>query len=368
MNQGRLGTSRARLLLHRAIVAVARTLISLVPERSDARSLGESKVLIQAGRHGWELIEYQEILQSAIEYFGESQVTTNVVETGPRHVRRMRVAIQSARPEFVFLDPRSRDVPPIRRVFEAFATAIVLRRYGATPLVWLTDAAVRLWRLESEVISAERGAVFVFLHPTRDDIRFAHNRVFGPTPFPISEARILFLQTLRTECDVARAPRPQALFIGSLYEPRTTIVQNTQLALRGMGHDLILKTRAAGGTRMPNDNYWRLLASYAVVMTTGVQTWKRGMDRTAAEQLTFRYFEATAARCALVAKQPTGSEAFLQPERDYLAIDNYEQAAEAVAQLLENHDLSTRISASGFVATKLLATERAFWRQACRTQ
>lgn len=361
MSPKRVGTSKARLMLHRGIVLVARTLLHLVPTRSILEGPRGSKILMQAGERGWELIEYEELRQSAVEYFGEAQVITSVVTPGPGHIRRMRLEIQSANPQFVFLDPRSRDVSVVRRIVESLITAMLLKRYDVTPIVWLTDAAVRAWRMQSEILSAEQGAIYVFLHPIEDDIAFAHSRVYGPTPFPISEARIESLEQAYNNSCGRQDFRSQALFIGSMYEPRATILRQTQAALLEIGHDLVLRTRESTAPRMPNEDYWRNLTFYAVVFTTGAQTWTRGMDRTSAEQLTFRYFEATAARCALVARTPTGSEGLLQPGREYLAIERYEDAAAAIAGLLEDPNLLNAMAMRGFSATKRLAVDRAFW-------
>ncbi len=326
------------------------------------RSTNRARICIEAGRKGWDLIEYQEIGQSATEFFGVDGVVRHTVSDRKRYLQEARSIIRATSPELYWVDPRSGAQEPLRAVFQSVALAVVLAWYGVTPIAWLADAPNRVWRLQAEVVTARRGVSLCFMHPKTGGIRFAHGRFHGPCLFPLSMAT---LHRLRADRGAKRVGLdPVVSFIGSLYEPRQSRLESLRDDLVKQGVRLKLIAPELTGRRLTNDEYWAAMLESDILVTTAEHATSEGHDVVNEPHFIFRYTEALAAGAALVAPIVKGSEALIRPGRDYLPFTSLDGAGEQVLDLYEDVSLRASIAEHGHATVGGLVESRWFWKTA----
>ncbi len=354
-----------RLWVHRAICGSVRLLSAIAGwcgmllARKPSQRV---RICIEAGRKGWNLIEYQEIAESAAEFFGVESVVRHEVSDRKRYIRDAHSAILATRPDFYWFDPRSGAQEPLRAVFQSVTLAVVLAWYGVTPIAWLADAPNRVWRLQAEVVTVRRGVCLSFMHPWTGGVRFAHGRIHGPCLFPLSKATLYRLRSDRSQKPAGLDP--VVCFVGSLYEPRRSRLETLRddLARRGVRLDLIAPELT--GRRLTNDEYWTALVDSDILITTADHVVSEAQDAVNQPHFIFRYTEALAAGAALVAPIVKGSEEFIRAGHDYLPFESIDEAGEQILELHEDASLRSLIAEQGHEAIVRLIESGIFWRSA----
>lgn len=356
-----------RLWVHRAVcgfVWLVATIAGWLGTCCRRERFNRPSICIESGRKGWDLIEYQEIGQSATEFFGVDSVVKHSVIDRKRYVSECLSIVRSTRPKLYWVDPRSGSQEPFRAVVQSFALAVIFAWYGVTPLAWLADGPNRVWRLQAEVLTAKSGTCLVFMHPRRGGIRFAHRRVHGPCIFPLSLATLRRLQERRSQGLVGTDP--VVTFVGSMYEPRRSRLLELRDSLARRGIDLRLIAPELTERRLTNEEYWDALLESDILVTTADHVESDGHDPVREPHFVFRYTEALAAGAALVAPIVEGTEDFVYPGRDYFAFESLAEAAERVAELCSDVARRTDVSQSGQASMSRLVEDRWFWHSATR--
>lgn len=322
------------------------------PERS-------IEVCIESGSQGFKLIEVQELERAAAEHFGLDRIARSVVINRAKYLANARQLLRTIRPAMYFVDPRSGSQSFSRAVLQSLGLATLLAFRGVAPIVWLTDAPLRRWRLQAEILTACRGIALTLVSPTESEIRFAHPRFHGPVLMPLSQTTLDAVAAMREE---RNASPPIAVFIGSLYEPRTSELRRVSALVEQRGYRLSLITREAGGPRIPDEDYWRTLAQADVVFTTASQVQGPGFDIATEPHLVYRYTEALAAGAALVAPIVPGSEQLLEPGRHFAGYRTEVDAANAIADLLANPDRAAALGSAGQARIREVARSSGIWK------
>ena len=351
-----------RLWIHRSICGVVWS-IATIAGRLGALFRAEPSdrpaICIEAGARGWELIEYQEIQQSASEFFGPKAVIRHEVTDRRRYVSECRAVVRDLRPHHYWVDPRSGAQEPLRAFVQSLALSVILAWYDVTPIAWLADGPNRVWRLQAEMLTAKAGACLVFMHPRLGGIRFAHRRILGPCIFPLSLVTLRRLQAQRLQVRVRTDP--VVSFVGSLYEPRRSRLLELRDLLARRGVNLRLIAPELTGRRLTNEEYWDELLQSDILVTTADHVESDSHDPVREPHFVFRYTEALAAGAALVAPFVRGTEHLVRFDRDYLAFDSLAEAAERVAELCSDADRRTEVAQSGQRSMSRLVEDGWFW-------
>jgi hypothetical protein len=349
---------------HRAVVllvtSVVRTVKAVRPRQT---SPAGTTVCIESGVIGFTLIDVQEVERTAVEHYGRDRVARVIVGHRNRYLRNAGKALSRTRPRFYWVDPRSGSQHFIRGPLQSAGLAILLAWHDITPIVWLTDVPHRRWRLQAEILSSGSGVAFILENPSSSSVQLAHRNFLGPTPMPISAITLKMLEGLASGESADRAvSQPTAVFVGSLYEPRTTTLGIIREELSRRGHRLEVQARALGGARISDSEYWSRLATAAVVFTTAAQvTAPRGIDTTDSPHLVYRYTEALAAGAALVAPRVPHSEHVFAPGIHYAAYETEEEAVELLDSLLRDAGRREAMGRAGRKRVEELSSSSSVW-------
>lgn len=333
-------------------------LLRLVSARGGTRP-ATSVVCIEAGVRGWESIEFKELYASACEYLNPERVHKLVVDRETGYPAQVRRALRTCKPTHYVYDPRTGSQDWFRGLCEAFLVAISLRWHGVTPIVLLTDLSVRNWRAQSAVVSARSGVVVIFMSPRLVHPIFPHRRLVGPSLMPFSVKTLQSIDALQARRDNNAAPT--AIFTGSLYEPRTTILKQVKEGLEARGQTFDVRGRILGSPRVPDADYWSGLCSASIVMTTANQMTQGGTDWTWISHLLYRYLEATACGALLVAPAVPGVDRYFVPGEDFVPFTTASDAVDVIHNYLVDARARERIASKGRERAKALVNARTFW-------
>jgi hypothetical protein len=209
------------------------------------------------------------------------------------------------------------------------------------------------------MVSARSGMVTSLMSPRRFRPIFPHGRVVAPVLMPFSEA------TLKTVEDIAshrsEPQPPTAVFVGSLYEPRSTILREIKDGLAARGFTLEMKGRELGTPKSAEADYWARLCNAAIIVTTADQIAVSGTDWTWFPHLIYRYIEVTACGTLLVAQAVPGIDRYFTPGEHFVAYTTPAHAVEAIAHYLTHADERQRIAQRGQERARTLIHARIYW-------
>jgi len=318
-----------------------------------------TQLIIGAGARGWDLIEYQEIFQSASEYCGAGSVLRLSFPKGSSTLKVFHWAIKDLRPSHYFFDPRSGSQNTFKGIWEALIIGIVLSHYGVTPICSLTDFPVRTWRLQCAMVSARRGVVTTLMPPRLVSHLFPHRRLIGPMPFPLSRATFDRLSDSRPQN--RKGSERRAVFVGSLYEPRKSVIMALQALLQADGINLEIVGRAPGGHRISNDEYWRVIQGADLVISTSSQISGAHTDFEGHNHFIYKFIEATAAGSALAIEPAPEIEKFFTPDVDYISYHSAEEGATKIRALWASPSGLEEIARRGYAKAKIIVETKYFW-------
>lgn len=319
----------------------------------------ESGLCIEAGVKGWESIEFKELYRSACEYLGTENVHQLIIQPGEDYVRQVAHALGTNRITHYLYDPRTGSQRPWLGLWQSLRIAVLLQNHNVVPIVLLTDLAVRNWRSQSAVVSARRGVVVCFMAVRRVGAIFPHNRLIGPSLMPFSVQTKQLLDTL-IDKRPENAP-PKTIFTGSLYEPRTTILERVRSGLAARGFVFEMKGRVMGSARVPDAAYWSRLCHSDIVFTTADQMIQNATDWTHIPHLVYRYLEVLVSGSLLVAPDVPSVRRYFTPGEHFAAYDSPEDAIEMIAHYAENKGDRLRIAQNGKSRADALISARCFW-------
>lgn len=344
-------------LLARGIAAVVGFVRFCIPTRRapEPRTL----LCIEAGEVGWQLIEFEELYQSACEYLGDDKVCRVTIASRKTYLREVHEALRTLRPSHYFYDPRTGRQGNIAALANSLVVCGLLRWYRVTPIALLTDSHRRRWRMQCAVVTACSGLTMAPVAPTRVRKRFPHRRLIGPVLMPLSRERLDWLQLRRTQAPAQGQCR--VLFSGSLYEPRRTKVLALEAALRRRGIPMILSTRDIGGTRTPNEDYWNELIETDILFTNADINVVPGDDRMEHLHLLYKYTEALAAGCLLVAPEVDGLDRWVVAGRDYVSYRTVDEAASLIAEYWADSPRRHAIAEQGSRTFRHIVESRSYW-------
>jgi len=321
------------------------------------------RLALYAGVQGWKNTEYVELLGSAIEALGKEAVIAGIA---PPRLRMLHCVLFLIihRPTHFFYDPRWGLQKRFGAELEGRALGMLLSLIGCVPVSLLNDLPELIWRRKISLVNKERGLCLVLIDPDIGQI-FApeiKNQV-GPVPMAFS-ARTL--QTLkkkwRTYPTTTRSGELSISFVGSLYEPRTSILREAQDRLSEQGVNLVVTGRALADPKIEADEYFRLLGESPQTFTTADQAFT-STKQDFPPHLVYRYIEALAAGTLLIAPSVPGAERYFTPDVHYLECPNIDYLSSHIPKILMDFQKIETIRKNGRTRVTELAESGFYWNR-----
>lgn len=320
-----------------------------------------SKILISAGLKGWESIEFKELLQCAIEYFNnEDQVIQHKISDSKSYYRELKEIFNQNVVTHAFYDPRSGNQKLINGFIESVKISFLFCRFNVIPIVILTDISHRKLRTKGAVVSAKFGIVVSFVSTKIISPIFPHNRLFGPLVMPFS------CKTLNEIDKLDNFKKPSnsvASFIGSLYEPRITLLNKIKDELSVYNMKLEIKGRGPSGERRPDSEYWGTLKNSQIIITTSDQIISNDLDWAWIPSIVYRYLEALACGTLLLAPRVPAIDRYFVPEIDFVSFETAKEAADKILYFSKNVDEAKKIADNGYNKARSLINSKIFYLQ-----
>ena len=314
---------------------------------------------IEAGVRGWNLLEYKDLYASACEYLGNTHVHKIIINKDENYLTQVKRVLDNIRPTHYFYDARTGSQKWSIGLWQAFKISFLLFKRGIIPICFLTDFSVRIWRAQCAVVTAKTGIVIYHMSPRIVHPIFPHSRQVAPTLLCISEAKMKLLNEL-TKKHIKTKPAT-AVFIGSLYEPRTTILREIKEGLAAKGFNLVIKGRDLGTSRFSDFEYYSTIINAALVITTAEQAIQRGVDWAWLPHLVGRIFEVTACGTLLVAQEIPGIQRFLTPGKHFVSYTSPADAIDVICYYLVNEVERNKIAQRGRARIQALVSARTYW-------
>lgn len=318
-----------------------------------------STLCIEAGVRGWESIEFKELYQSGCEFLSTDNVCRLVIQPGIDYLEQVAGALSQGQITHYLYDPRTGSQELWLGLWQSLRVAMLLQKYNVVPIVLLTDLSMRNWRAQSAIVTARKGVVVCFISSRCVAPIFPHRRLLGPSLMPFSVKTKQMLDDLIKQRPQNRPAK--AIFAGSLYEPRITVLEKIRSGLAARGVMFEVKGREAGGPRVSDHEYWSRLCYSDIVVTTACQIDHAGGDWTHIQQLVYRYLEVLASGTLLVAPDVPGVRRFFSPGEHFVSFDSPEEAIDIIFNFLGNETERLKIARSGKERADALISSRCFW-------
>jgi hypothetical protein len=324
---------------------------------------------IEAGIKGWESIELKELHESACEYLGQENVQKLIIRPEEDYFKQVSEHLINKKPTHYVYDPRTGSGSTLVKLWQSLRIAIAFHRHSVIPIVILTDISIRLARAQGAIVTAKTGVVVCFMTVREVSQIFPHKRIIGPSLMPFSVKTMNYLDSvsqLKPRLDQAKA-----LFIGSLYEPRKTILEDIRYKLTRNGYIFDIKGRSLGNARVKDSEYWEQLCYADIIVTTACQlyhyvtpqgeTIQRGADRFNVPQLVYRYLEVLASGALLVAPIVPNVSRYFTPWVHFIPYDSTDDAVKVISYFLDHDSERLIIAKRGKDRAQALISARCFW-------
>jgi hypothetical protein len=319
----------------------------------------KTNLILSAGARGWESLEFKELYLSACEYLGSDKVYKHIVVDSEKYYEVVKQTLKYIKCTHFMYDPRTGNQGLIKGTWDAIKISYLLVRYNITPIILSTDLSIRAWRIKSSLVSVISGIVICFVSPQKIHPIFPHRRLYGPFLMPLSVNTFKSLSLLKTTSN--NNSKKQAIFIGSLYEPRTTMLNQIKEGLIKKGFDLDIRGRVLGGPRKPDSEYWATMVNSDIVFTTADQISLPEIDWSWVQNLVYRYIEVLASGSLLIAPEVPGVDRYFKAGEHFISFTNVEDAINKIAYYLENKKERDLVAFHGNVRAKSLIESRIFW-------
>jgi hypothetical protein len=319
----------------------------------------KSIICIESGIKGWELIEYKELIWSAIEYLSEENVKKIEINKSSNYIKQIQNAISKNKPTHYIYDARTGSQNWFLGLVQAFRISIIFQINGIIPICLLTDLPIRAWRTQCGVVSSKRGLVVSLMSPKDIISIFPHERIIGPMTMPFSKKTGAMLKNLVNNKSINK--RANIIFTGSLYEPRTTILNSINEGLMKRGFEIEMKGRNLGTTKFADEDYWTRLVNASIIITTSNQISTKDTDYTHLPHLIYRYLEVPASGSLLIAPRVPSIERFFKQDEHFVSFETIEEAIDKIEFYLTHEKERVDLSKKGYEKAHSLINSNLYW-------
>ena len=316
---------------------------------------------IESGEVSWNFFEFQQLLASAQEHYGVNSVVTLSIKDRESYVQDLRRFLSSYKVQKYLWDPRTLSEHWARSWIQAFAVAFLFAQHQITPIAKLTDVQVRRWRSQTALITASQGVCISIMHPSRAMRWAVHRNLVGPAPMPLS-LQWLESQSHSESGDGATfAGVGTVRFVGSLYEPRRSFLNELSERLAENSVQLEIFGRELSSRRLDVGTYLDLLRNSRIAVSTSRPSVLVGQDRIEEGHLVWRFFEAMAMGIPLVAEFVPGAEHLFESGVHYLSFSDLDEATLAVLEVVRDADLAAKLGKAGQQRVREICEHHSFW-------
>ncbi|MBS1189834.1 MAG: hypothetical protein H6R10_1626 [Rhodocyclaceae bacterium] len=319
-----------------------------------------TRLCLEAGIKGWELIEYKELFASAQDFVGAENTRKIEIDRNQSYVGQVLSAVRKHRPTHYVYDSRTGSENWLLGMLQAFQISLIFQYHGVVPICVLTDLPIRAWRAQTAMVSAKRGIVVSLMSPRDVDPIFPHGRIIGPLMMAFSEATLERLIEMDRQTSNKFADKT-LVFSGSLYEPRASLLNEIRRGLADHQIVLELKGRQLGSQRFSDEDYWHNLSSSAMVITTANLSHQKGVDWPWVSHLIYRYLEVPAAGSVLVAQEVPSLRRYLVPDRHFIAYSTPEEAVRKISHYWNHPSELEEIARAGREKVRSVIRANMYW-------
>ena len=342
-------------LLYWASLLLGRVISMVAPNQGHPQD-EPSRIVIEAGEAGW--LEpapgLLELLDSARDYLGsEGVVRLEVLAGSPGYVRQVKRCISETAPTHYVYDPRTGSQSMWRGIWEALEVSALLAWYRITPITLLANLPLRRWRRQVAIVTANRGVILTLM-PSEGARRYLpHRRICGPVLMPFSQQQFEQIRSRYPRNQGDPKKNPTISFVGSVYEPRATLLKSIAEELSDKPVTLQFVLRKLDEPKILGEGYWSVLRGSDMTITTAEHIAEPGADTDVPPHLVYRYTEALVAETLLLAPLVPSQ---LIPDEHYVAYTSAKDLALQVDRLLRAPEEIERIRRSGasFIEQRIL--------------
>jgi hypothetical protein len=321
--------------------------------------INKSSILIEAGTQGWKSIEFKELYNSAVEYLGSNSVIKFEVNRNIDYLNQVENLLLNNLITHYIYDPRTGSQKWPKALWQSLRLTTLFLRFNVVPIVLLTDLSVRRWRAQAAVVSVFNGVVITFMSARLVAPIFPHKRLLGPSLMPFSS---ITKDVINQRIQIRQSAEvPYAIFTGSLYEPRTSILKIVENGVKEKGGIFKNTGRIIGSSRVEDNEYWSQLVNADIVFTTSVQMKDPGADWTNIPHLLYRYLEVLTSGSLLIAEDVPAVRRYFTPGIHFISYESNEDAVEKINEYLLNSTQRKKIAKQGKMRADDLINARIFW-------
>ncbi len=298
------------------------------------KNKSETLLCIESGEKGWELIECKEIYLSALEYIGSSKVKKISITKNVSYINQVYYNLNKYKPTHYLYDSRTGSQKNISGFIQSVIISFLFQINGVVPICTLTDLPMRNWRLQTAIVTCKRGIVISLMSPKDISSIYPHSRVIGPLTMPFSNQTLSQIELLNKSNRNNKKDR--VVFVGSLYYPRTNILNQIKIGLKKNNINFFIKGRELGSSKAIDDIYWLGLINAEMIVTTANQVTTNLTDWSHLNHLIYRYIEVPICGSVLVAQKVPGLEKYFQEDVHYISYNTPEEAIKKISYFINN--------------------------------
>lgn len=318
----------------------------------------EPQLAISAGAKGWESIEFKELYASAIEWLGPDKVKA-VIFNPDISVRKELDGCSH-----FFYDPRTGydydknyHAQRLGCCLRALKIGIICAWRGIALIAYDTDFSKRDWRQASYLASADKGFIFTLISSLAiPKSELWHSRVCGPMPLALSSKL-----SNSFESRPLGSRNTLISFSGSLYEPRTSFINELKDKCHQDGIDLLVNSKNIGGERRSDSDYWSDLLNSIFVVSTSSQSTEDELDFPEIKQMIYRFSEVLMTGACLISDVPDGVGRYFKSGEHFVAATTVNDVIEILHDYKQRPEYYSKIAQRGQKKAQAIADCSYFW-------
>lgn len=326
------------------------------------------KIAIEAGILGMKSVFFEELVDSAKEFYGNSNVISFTISEENSYLKQNFRNIREMKPDLLIVDPRTGSQFLPLALTQTMAILIFSRIFNFTPIVILTDASVFMWRIQAVILTANKksnGVIITFLDFRKFNYLFPHKRIIGPSLIPISNKRITELEKSRKLFMAEDFEETRNIsFLGSLYSKRKLFFEEINLVLAESSFDVKILFYEKN-SNLSSQDYWNFLIENPIsITTTFIQRNSRYYyDRSDINQMVFRISELLAVGNFFFCEYFPGVFEHFKDGQNICIYNNKEDLLEKIIYYFNNSEEMARVSKAGHDLYINLISNNFFWNE-----
>ena len=320
---------------------------------------------IEAGTNGWKSIYFEELSNSAEEYFGDNQVSRIEIVKEQNRIDQLKNSLDENRVTHLIYDPRTNNTSAPRALIEALKINVICYLRGIKLLATLTDPSLTLWRLQTAIVTKNLGRVFTPMDVSNLGFLRLGIKIDGPFIMPISKKTLNLVQNESNKLALQSSNFEAIKFRGTLYPTRLRFFEDVNTHLKYLNSTISIDAKSKSELNVSSGAYWSDLAENRICITTTFQYvyGKYHTNRSDINQMVFRISESLAAKNLLFVEKFPGSDKYFTPGKHFVEFSTPNDLAEKLVYYSKNLQEAEMILFSGHKRMSEIILNSTFWRE-----